>query len=741
MQLDSRLGSVAILLALVMAAACGGGSGGGDDPAPAPPPASPPVEDDDDPAASGLDARPSNTTCLAGAAPALVTGIGTEPAFPDLPTLADPVALTQAPGDATHWYVVEKVGRVRRFANSPGVDSFTTVIDISARVDAGPNEAGLLGIAFHPQFATNGEVYLSYTSGGPLTSRISRFTSSDGGQTFDPGSEEILLTLGQPFGNHNGGNVLFGPDSYLYIGFGDGGSAGDPGDRAQNTRNLFGAILRIDVDDGAPYGVPADNPFGMNALCSAGEGAEPCPEIYAWGFRNPWRWSFDSATGELWVGDVGQGEWEEVDKVTLNGNYGWRCREGAHDFNTSGVCPAGLIDPVIEYSHSVGFSITGGYVYRGSAIPELAGRYVFADLNGKIVADTLAGGGMETFEVLVDTGSPIVSFAEDENGELLYLDYGSDSIRRIVASGGSSGGSIPDLLSDTGCVDPADPTRPAAGLIPYEPIVGFWSDGADKARWYALPDGATVDVAADGDWLFPAGSVLVKNFSLGGELVETRLFMHHTDGSWAGYTYEWNAAGTDAERVIGGKRKDVGGQTWIYPSGADCGTCHTPAAGHSLGLEYAQLNGDLTYAETGRTANQLTTAEAIGVLSAPLPDTPDNLPRVLDTGASTGERARAYLHANCANCHRPGGPAPSDMDLRYDTAFADTRTCGVEPGEGDLGIPDARIIAPGDASRSLLVVRANRRDAHGMPPLASEIVDADGVALLTDWIETLEACP
>ena len=220
--------------------------------------------------------------------------------------------------------------------------------------------------------ATNGEVYLSYTSGGPLTSRISRFTSADGGQTLDPGSEEILLTLSQPFGNHNGGNILFVPDGYLYIGFGDGGSAGDPGDRAQNTSNLFGAILRIDVDDGVPYGIPADNPFGMNALCSGGQGAEPCPEIYAWGFRNPWRWSFDSETGELWVGDVGQGQWEEVDKVTPGGNYGWRCREGAHDFNTSGVCPAGLIDPVIEYSHSVGFSITGGYVYRGSAIPKLA---------------------------------------------------------------------------------------------------------------------------------------------------------------------------------------------------------------------------------------------------------------------------------------------------------------------------------------------------------------------------------
>ena len=702
------------------------------------------IEDDDITAGSGLAERPSNTTCLAGEAPGPVTetGIRTEEAFPELPGFNDPVALTQAPGDADHWYVVEKVGRVLRFANKTDVSTRTIVIDISGRVnDDAHNEAGLLGMAFHPDFETNGEVYLSYTNGSALISRISRFTSSDGGLTLGSSSEQILLTLDQPFGNHNGGNVLFGPDGYLYIGFGDGGSAGDPGDRAQDTRNLFGSILRINVDSGTPYGIPTDNPFGMNPLCSVGEGAEPCPEIYAWGFRNPWRWSFDSAMGDLWVGDVGQNNWEEVDKVELNGNYGWRCREGAHNYDTSGVCPTGLIDPIIEYTHGVGFSITGGYVYHGSAIPELQGRYVFADLNGKIFADTLADGDAETFEVIAETGSPIVSFAEDENGELMYIDYGSNSIRRIVPAGDSSGGSIPGLLSETGCVDPDDPTQPATGLIPYEPIVGFWSDGAAKERWYALPDAATIDVAPDGDWLFPVGSVLVKNFQLGGELIETRLFMHHTDGSWAGYTYEWNDAGTEAVRVIGGKQKTIAGQDWIYPSGTDCMTCHTQAAGYTLGPEHAQLNSDFTYAQTGLTANQLSTADAIAVLSAPLADVPENLPRVLDSTASSAEAARAYLHANCSNCHRPAGTAPSDMDLRYSTTFAETQTCNAVPTSSDLGIPDARIIAPGDSSRSLLVVRPSRRDIHGMPPLASSIVDADGVALLTDWIEGLTGCP
>ena len=702
------------------------------------------IEDDDTAPGSGLAERPSNATCLAGDPPTTVTGIATEPAFPDLPELEEATALVQAPGDTGHWYVLEKEGRVLRFTNSPGASGFELVANIESRVFSDSSESGLLGIAFHPDFAANGEVYLSYTansSSSASESRISRFTSPDDGATLDTGSEEVLLTLDQPFTNHNGGNIAFGPGGYLYIGFGDGGSSRDPGDRAQNTRNLFGSILRIDVDNGSPYSTPADNPFAMNALCNDGTGAISCPEIYAWGFRNPWRWSFDAATGELWVGDVGQGDWEEVDMVELGGNYGWRCREGAHEHDTSGVCPPNLIDPVIEYENDEeGISVTGGYVYRGSDIPELVGRYVFGDLNGKIFADTLAGGGAQKYEVLLSTGGAIVSFAEDADGELLYIDYAGGDIRRIVPAGGSSSGGPATLLSNTGCVDPSDPTLPAPGLIPYEPIVGFWSDGADKERWYALPDAGTVDVAADGDWLFPIGSVLVKNFRLAGELVETRLFMRHSDGDWAGYTYEWNEAGTEAVRVIGGKVRDVGGQSWVYPSESDCMLCHTAAAGYTLGLEHAQLNSTMTYPSTGIAANQLVTADAIDVLSAPLPDTPDALPRLPGASAGLEDRARAYLHANCANCHRPGTAVPSDMDLRFATDFAETDTCNVVP-QDDLGIPDARIVAPGDAVRSVLAVRPDRRDSTGMPPLASTVVDGAGVQLLVDWIESLGACP
>lgn len=710
------------------------------------------IQDDDDPTVlSGLSERPSNTTCVAPDRPVQTTSITTEDAFPALPLLAQPVGLLQAPGDPSEWFVIEKGGRVVRFDNAPSVSATSTFIDIRSPTDpidveSGPSEAGLLGMAFHPDYGdTNWYVYLSYNLGGPLRSVIARFESKDNGLTLDAADATVLITLTQPYPNHNGGQIAFGPDGYLYIHFGDGGSGGDPGDRAQNTSNLFGAMLRIDVEGGTPYGIPADNPFSGNGLCNDGDGPQACPEIYAWGLRNAWKWSFDDVTGQLWLGDVGQNAWEEIDLIELGGNYGWRCREGAHDYNLSGVCPPGLIDPVIEYSHAVGNAVTGGYVYRGRAIAELAGRYVFADYGtGKIFASTDEGGGQLGFEELLDSPYFISAFAPEANGELLFLNYGGGDIQRIVSSGGGSTDLVATELSASGCVDPTDPTQPAVGLIPYELNAPFWSDGAAKERWYAIPDNATIDVAADGDWLFPIGSVLVKNFRLGGQLIETRLFMRHTDGQWAGYSYEWNDTQTEATRLFGGKTKSIAGQEWIYPSGSECLQCHTAAANFSLGLEHGQLNRDLTYPSSGLTANQLGTADAVDLLTLPLSDAPANLPRFAepdDTAASLESRARSYLHSNCAGCHRPGGPTPSGMDLRHDTGLQATNTCDVVPASGDLGIAGARLIAPGDPASSLLVVRASRRDAHGMPPLGSNIVDAAGVQLLSEWITGLNVCP
>jgi len=294
---------------------------------------------------------------------------------------------------------------------------------------------GLLGMAFHPDFANNGEVFLSYTQAGPV-SYVSRFFSLDGGITLDSSSEQPLIVMPQDFGNHNGGNIAFGPDGFLYIGFGDGGSANDPNNRAQDNSNLLGAMIRIDVDAGVPYGIPPDNPFVGSPLCSQGFGAGQCPEIHAFGLRNPWRWSFDSQNGDLWLGDVGQGAWEEVDIIVAGGNYGWRLREGAHcnpNRNDPNCNSNVLIDPVAEYDHTVGRSITGGYVYRGNAIANLSGSYVYADFgSGRIFRAFASGQGNFDSEELLDTGFAISSFAQDDDGELYFLDYGAGGIHRIV---------------------------------------------------------------------------------------------------------------------------------------------------------------------------------------------------------------------------------------------------------------------------------------------------------------------
>lgn len=700
---------------------------------------------------SGLDARPSNTTCLAGDRPAQNVALATTRVFPNLPSFSSPVLMLQAPGDATRWFVVEQGGRVRVFDNQASVSTTRSFVDITARVQSG-GETGLLGMAFHPNFPTNPRVYLSYTNGSSgLVSRVSEFQSSDGGQTLDPATEVILLTVTQPESNHNGGNIAFGPDGYLYIGFGDGGGGGDqhpPIGNGQNLTTTLGKLLRIDIGGSTGsvrYRIPAGNPYVGNALCNTGSGTQSCPEIYAYGFRNPWRWSFDRGSGELWVGDVGQDAIEEVDRVVAGGNYGWRCFEGTSTYNSNCGANAGSsLPPVAQYNHSVGSSVTGGYVYRGSAIPALAGRYVFGDFgSGRIwniardTAPTLTVTGTPAFS----SGRSISSFAQDTAGELYVVDYAGGLYRLDNAMAG--GGSVPTKLSDSGCVQAGDPTKPAAGLVPYAPNAAFWSDGATKDRYVALPNGASATMGGDGDLDLPVGTVLMKEFRLGSRRVETRFLMRHTDGEWAGYTYEWNAQGTDATRVFGGKTTVIGTQTWVFPSEAQCLVCHTSAAGRTLGLELAQLNGLLLYPQTGRTANQVVTWNAIGFLNPPVGGTPDqwaSMPDPYGTAGTLAERARAYLHANCSQCHRPSGGTPSDMDLRYTTPLASTNACDRAPQAGDLGITNARIIAPGSAARSVLIARVDRRDAQAMPPLASTVVDTAGVSLLTNWVNSLTTC-
>ena len=734
-----------LLFILLILTGCGGSAGSDNNPDPEPPPPqnpNPPSEE------SGLDTRPANTTCLAPEPPSTDSSIQLTRVFNDL-SFTHAVGLLHEPGNDTRWYVIEQAGRVRVFDNAASTN-LRTFIDIQERVDDGPNEAGLLAMAFHPDFASNGEVFLYYIraeDGARSRDTLSRFTSRDGGQTLDANSEEILLSIEHPYDNHYGGQLGFDSDGYLYLSLGDGGSGGDPGNRAQTTSNLFGSLMRIDVDGDAPYAIPETNPFAGNALCTNLDGTNAagtnCPEIFAWGLRNPWRWSFDSATGDIWLADVGQNEIEEVNRIALGGNYGWRLREGNQCYNPSTNCgTAGLIDPVVVIPQPDAQSITGGYVYRGSTIPGLVGQYVVADFVTGRLWRLVENNGEYTLALLEETGMNIASFAEDMANEL-YLVTHNGQIHRLDPAGSTSD-NFPRLLSQTGCVDTTDPTQPASGLIPYTVNAPFWSDGADKQRWLALPDNTTITINDAHDWEFPNGSVLMKNFHLNERLIETRLFMRHDDGQWAGYSYEWNESGTDAELVLGGKVVDVEGQSWIYPSSSECLQCHTAAAGFSLGLETAQLNGDLTYPQTGRTANQLITHDAIDTLSEALSDTPDNLPRLVnptDTSAGLDVRARAYLHTNCAQCHRPDGPTNVNLDLRYTTALADMNICNVTPQNGDLDIADAQLLAPGASERSLLLQRMHRRDALGMPPLGSNIVDEAGAALIDEWIASISSCP
>jgi uncharacterized repeat protein (TIGR03806 family) len=690
----------------------------------------------------GLDTRPANPTCKApDRPPTAPSPVRFDVAFPGL-TFQAPMGITQIPGDPSRFFVFQRGGTVVSFP-ATGATSTTTVLTVPLTVNTS-GEGGLLGLAFHPNALQNGHVFFSYTTNGGTTgmrSIVARMTSADGGQTF-AGYKEILGPFPQPYTNHDGGGTQFGPDGYLYLGFGDGGSGGDPLGHGQSKDTFFAKILRIDVDHGDPYTIPDGNPF------KAGGGE---PATFAYGFRNPFRFSFDRASGDLWVGDVGQNAWEEIDaKVVAGGNYGWNTREGAHCYNPmTGCSTAGLIEPIYDYSHSVGKSVTGGVVYRGSAIPSLVGAYLFADYVAQAIWSlTIDPATMAPVVTQLNAAGPNggwVGFGEDAGGEVYVVDLGGKIYKLVPQNTTPPPTTFPDKLSKTGCVDPLDAKKPAAGLLPYEPHSPLWSDGAEKERWLALPDGGQITVGADGDFDFPNGTVLLKSFKVSGALVETRLLVRHDDGGWAGYTYAWDDDGKDATLLPANASKALpGGQTWYYPSRAECLACHSGAAGRTLGLEIGQLNADLLYAETNRISNQLTTFEHLGLFDAPLPSPVDQLPAFPAPVSAEGTvetRARSYLHANCSFCHRPNSVGGGPMDLRYPVALHDAQACGLDPSNGDTGVAGAKILAPGDPSHSLLSVRPKLTAAGRMPPLGTQVVDAQGTAALDAWILSLTACP
>ena len=362
--------------------------------------------------------------------------VSAERAFPNLEFLR-PIVVTHAGDGSDRVFVAEQEGIIKVFKNDQDAEEATVFLDINERCvyADNQNEEGLLGVAFHPKFKENGEFFLYYTADeGEHLSRVSRFkVTKDNPNVADADSEEVILRIPQPFWNHNGGTIEFGPDGFLYIGLGDGGSANDPNGNGQNLTTLLGKVLRIDVDSKPKgtavdsYGIPKDNPF-IGKLVPVGPRGAMVPargEIYATGIRNIWRMSFDRKTGTLWAGDVGQNLWEEINIIKSGGNYGWNIREAKHWFRPDGndAERKDLIDPILEYHHDIGKSITGGTVYRGTRVPELIGKYLYADyVSGRLWAlhyDEAAGKVIANYS-LTGENLPVMSFGDDEAGDVYF---------------------------------------------------------------------------------------------------------------------------------------------------------------------------------------------------------------------------------------------------------------------------------------------------------------------------------
>lgn len=717
-------------------------------------------------------------------------------AFPGL-TFQQPLAITHPPGETNRLFVVEKTGLIVVITNL-SMPTRSVFLSLTTNLLTS-SEQGVLGLAFHPRYAENGRFFVFRTmrTGPPgvLAAHdvLSEFrVSATNPNVADPASERRLFAQYDEAANHNGGDLHFGPDGYLYVSLGDEGGGNDTYQNGQRIdRDLFAGILRLDVDsrpgslrpnrdESNPaaawmittnYAIPADNPFvgATEFLGRPVDAAKVRTEFWAVGLRNPWRMSFDRVTGELWIGDVGQDRWEMVHITRRGANHGWPFREGPVAGPRTGA-PAGFMTdaahrftPAIHsYSHGTGNfqgnAVTGGRVYRGRRIPALDGAYVFADsARGHVWSLRRDPAGPPTVERLTALAIG-VAFGEDpRDGELLAAAYNAGQIQRLVATP-SGDPPIPRTLAETGAfIDPVRLT-PNPAFEAYEVNLPFWSDFAVKRRWFSLPPRRTVSFSEDSPWITPPGTVWMKHFEL--ELtrgvpdsrrrLETRFLVRTTNGVY-GLTYRWTSP-TDAilvaesgedEAITIRDGDEVRTQVWHYPSRSECLACHNQRAGGSLSFNTRQLHRDRT-TTSGGSESQIAAWTAAGYFSNPPgalrtlprysePDSPMAGPR---STASLEWQVRRYLDVNCAFCHQPGGPGGGLWDARITTR---TDAAGLVDGMvlDPVGMPGARVIAPGDPDRSMLLHRLARRDSLRMPPLGSNEVDPAGAALLTRWIQAL----
>ncbi|MDA0577157.1 MAG: PQQ-dependent sugar dehydrogenase [Verrucomicrobia bacterium] len=707
-------------------------------------------------------------------------------AFPSVAFTA-PMAVAVPPGATNRLFVAERSGIISVVTNLAN-PSRTVFMNISSRVNGG-GEGGILALAFHPNYASNGYFYVWYTTGNYFD-RLSRFTvSPTNANQAATNTEQVIIMQLDDASNHNGGDLHFGADGYLYLSLGDEGNSNDSLNNSQLIdKDFFAGLIRIDVDKKpgnlppnphaalngvvTNYLVPADNPF-VGATSFNGSAVSPSlvrTEFWAVGLRNPFRWSFDPPTGKLYLGDVGQNAREEVDLIVKGGNYGWKWREGRIATPGIGVPPAGFtnwINPVLDYTQGTstnqGYTVVGGRVYRGTRFTELVGKYVFCDFGkysgplalGNMWAMTDDGTNATSLTWLLQDQDIAFIGADPRDGELLFCDLGENQIKRLAYATVSTN-SLPLTLADTGAFADAATLMPYPGIVPYDLNVPFWSDGAIKTRWFSVP-GTNTTIGFDPElpWTYPTGTVWVKHFEL--ELtngvpssrrrIETRLLVKNSDGSGGyGATYRWGASTTNAFLVpAGGLAQDdvfvvkdggtIRTQAWHYPSRAECLSCHQVNAGFALGFNTVQLNRDHDY--NGAITNQIRALNACGYFSTNV--TGFHLLRKLagatEAGYSLEYRARSYLQANCGQCHFPGGLVSAAWDARIATALSDAN---IVTGAlvSVLGDPTNRVVVPGDLRHSMLHTRMSIRGQRQMPPLASTVVDTQGVALIAAWIGT-----
>jgi uncharacterized repeat protein (TIGR03806 family) len=743
-------------------------------------------------------------------------------AFPNL-EFEDPTCMQPEPR-SNRLYITGRQGKIWSFFNDPATSEKHEFLDLT-EVTQGWDDCGLMGFAFHPEFnkpdsPNRGYVYVWYHYSpkpvpGPRRppvdtpgyNRLSRFTVPDAKSADEPrlADRKSELALINQFDHnlwHDGSNPQFGADGFLYLGVSDEGDAYDSFHNSQTIRKkMFGGMLRIDVDcnpershairrhprqeemlpDGftensytANYFIPNDNPF----LDPDGAALE---EFWAVGLRNPHRLTIDPPTQKLWVGDIGQDRYEEIDIVERGGNYQWVYMEGTHPTVEQGVvkqkpAAADLIGvekpPVYDYEHGIeGKCIIGGYVYRGREFAnELGGRYIFGDNgSGRIWALNYDGKNPASAELLghalPGTGySGLSSFGVDREGELYLLKVGRPAkIWKLAhadeaARKASITFAAPERLSWMEAFADIVNLQPIAGCIPYEVNSPLWSDGAQKQRWIAVPDGAKIQFAPTGEWKFPDGTVFIKHFDMvvdettgAKKRLETRFLVRQAGGGVYGVTYRWRTmrdlpegelvAAPQTERIAirtadGGTRM----QTWYYPGPPDCLACHNSNAGDVLGVNARQLNRSCNYASDGTTVseNQVRAWNRLGLFDHELTDAEISklpaLANVNDNTASLEHRARSYLDSNCAHCHRPNGTA-GYFDARFDTPLAEQGLLN-----GRLAKPNAEfatVICPGEVSKSMLHERMKTADKLLMPPLARSVPDADALHVINDWIQSL----